>query len=76
MSGTRHGAQPPQAPSPPLFAGGVGLAGRLWDSFVGRFNTAISSVRQEFTDETFSLPTVRLHFYYMPGSLLSMLPCE
>ena len=67
MSGTRHGAQAPQPPSPPLFAGGVGLAGRLWDSFVRSFNDAISRVhvRQEFTEETFDLPRVSLHFYYM-----------
>ena len=65
MSGTRHEAQPPQPPSPPLFAGGVGLAGRLWDSFVCKFNTAISRVRQEFTEETFDLPRVSLHSYYM-----------
>ncbi len=54
-------AQPPQAAPPPLFAGGIGLAGTLWDSFVGRFNTAISRVREEFAEEEFSLPRVRLH---------------
>ena len=61
MSGTRHGAQTPQPPLPPLFAGGVGLAGSLWDSFVGRFNTAIARVRQKFIDETFDLPRVSSH---------------